>query len=98
MSKGDVAVVITIVIFFILDVVGLICINKYSNNKNTKIDTISIVDTSYNKTVLDSIKIDIKYKDSVIKRIKYEMQYEIKKVDTISDDDAVKLFIQLCTD
>lgn len=98
MDKSDIAVIITIVIFFVLNVIGLTYFNKCSNNKSTKYDTILIVDTSYNKIVLDSIEINIKYKDSVIKHIKHEMQDEIKKVDTISDDNAVKLFKQLCAD
>ena len=98
MDKNDIAVIITIVIFFVLNVIGLTYFNKCSNNKSTEHDTILIVDTSYNKIVLDSIEVNIKYKDSVIKHIKHEMQDEIKKVDTISDDNAVKLFKQLCAD
>lgn len=98
MDKSDIAVIITIVVFFVLNVIGLTYFNKCSNNKNTEYDTILIVDTSYNKIVLDSIEVDIKYKDSIIKHIKYEMQDEIKKVDTISDNDAVNLFKQLCAD
>ena len=98
MDKSDIAVITTIVIFFVLNVIGLTYFNKCSNNKSIEHDTILIVDTSYNKIVLDSIEVNIKYKDSVIKHIKHEMQDEIKKVDTISDDNAVKLFKQLCAD
>lgn len=98
MDKSNVAVIITIVIFFVLNIIGITYFNKCSNNKNTKSDTIQIVDTSYNKIVLDSIEINIKHQDSTIRRIKYRIQYEIKKANSIDDSAAVELFKRLCAD
>ena len=69
----------------------------YKENKDN-VNRVIVPDTTYNKVTLDSIEVNIKYKDSIIKHIKHEMQDEIKKVDTISDDNAVKLFKQLCAD
>ena len=56
-----------------------------------------LIDTTYNKVVLDSIEIRIIEKDSTIKKIKYEMKYEVNKVYTLDDSATVKLFYQLCT-
>ena len=98
MDKCDGTIIVIIFLFFFINAIGLSCFNKCSNNKNTEIDTIPIVDTSYNKIVLDSIEVDIKYKDSVIKRVKYEMEYEIKKINAVDDSTAVELFKRLCTD
>ena len=98
MDKCDGTIVVIIFLFFFLNAIGLACFNKCSNNKSTENDTIQIVDTSYNKIVLDSIEVDIKYKDSVIKHIKYKMKYEIEKVNAVNDSAAVELFKQLCTD
>lgn len=56
-----------------------------------------LIDTTYNKVVLDSIEIRIIEKDSAIKKIKYEMKYEVNKVYTLDDSATVKLFYQLCT-
>lgn len=66
--------------------------------RNEVIENIVKPDTTYNKVALDSIEYNIIKKDSIIKHIKYEMQHEIKKVNTINDSTAVKLFKQLCTD
>lgn len=56
-----------------------------------------LIDTSYNKVILDSIEYRIIEKDSTIKKIKYQMKYEINKVYTLDDSATVKLFYQLCT-
>jgi hypothetical protein len=56
-----------------------------------------LIDTSYNKVVLDSIEYHIIEKDSTIKKIKYQMKYEVNKVYTLDDSATVKLFYQLCT-
>lgn len=84
--------------FAVLTVLGFSIFNRCNIDKENKQDIIQIVDTTYNKIVLDSIQINIKQRDSVITKIKYRMQYEVKKADTISNDSAVKLFKQLCTD
>lgn len=56
-----------------------------------------LIDTSYNKVVLDSIEYHIIKKDSTIKKIKYQMKYEVNKVYTLDDSATVKLFYRLCT-
>lgn len=56
-----------------------------------------LIDTLYNKVVLDSIEYHIIEKDSTIKKIKYQMKYEVNKVYTLDDSATVKLFYQLCT-
>lgn len=98
MDNEDRGVIIITLSFVILTILGIFIFNKCNNNTENKTNIIYKVDTSYNKVVLDSIQINIKQRDSVITKIKYRMQYEIKKADTISNDSAVKLFKQLCTD
>lgn len=98
MDNEDIKVIGIVLSFVVLTVLGFSIFNKCSNNTKNKKDIIYIVDTSYNKVVLDSIEVDIKYKDSVIKRIKYNMKYEINKINTINDSAAIELFKKLCTD
>lgn len=98
MDGKNIGTIIIILVFAVLTILGIFIFNRYSNNTENKKDIIYIVDTSYNKVVLDSIEVNIKYKDSVIKRIKYNMKYEIDKVNTINDSAAIELFKQLCTD
>lgn len=98
MDNEDIKVIGIVLSFAVLTVLGFSIFNRCNENKENKKDIIQIVDTTYNKVILDSIQINIKQRDSVITKIKYRMQYEIKKADTISNDSAVKLFKQLCTD
>lgn len=98
MDNEDIKVIGIVLSFAVLTVLGFSIFNRCNRDKENKKDIIQIVDTTYNKIVLDSIQINIKQKDSVITKIKYRMQYEIKKVDTINNDSAVKLFKQLCAD
>ena len=98
MDNEDIKVIGIVLSFAVLTVLGFSIFNRCNENKENKKDIIQIVDTTYNKVILDSIQINIKQRDSVITKIKYRMQYEIKKTDTISNDSAVKLFKQLCTD
>lgn len=98
MDNEDRRVIIITLSFVILTILGIFIFNKCNNNTKNKTSVIHIVDTSYNKVVLDSIEVNIKYKDSIIKRIKYEMEHEIEKVNAIDDSAAVELFKQLCTD
>ena len=98
MDNEDIKVIGIVLSFAVLTVLGFSIFNRCNRDKENKEDIIQIVDTTYNKIVLDSIQINIKQRDSVITKIKYRMQYEIKKADTINNDSAVKLFKQLCTD
>lgn len=98
MDKKDLGVIGIVLSFAILTILGFFIFNRCNRDKENKENIIQIVDTAYNKVILDSIQINIKQQDSVITKIKYEMQYEIKKADTISNDSAVKLFKQLCAD
>lgn len=98
MNNEYIKVIGIVLSFAVLTVLGISIFNRCNGDKENKKDIIQIADTTYNKVILDSIQINIKQRDSVITKIKYRMQYEIKKVDTISNDSAVKLFKQLCTD
>lgn len=98
MDKQDLGVIGIVLSFAVLTTLSFSIFNRCNRDKENKKDIIQIVDTTYNKVILDSIQINIKQRDSVITKIKYRMQYEIKKADTISNDSAVKLFKQLCTD
>lgn len=98
MDNEDIKVIGIVLSFAVLTVLGFSIFNRCNRDKENKEDIIQIVDTTYNKIVLDSIQINIKQRDSVITKIKYRMQYEIEKADTISNDSAVKLFKQLCAD
>lgn len=98
MDNEDIKVIGIVLSFAVLITLGFSIFNRCNRDKENKKDIIQIVDTTYNKVILDSIQINIKQKDSVITKIKYKMQYEIKKADTINNDSAVKLFKQLCTD
>lgn len=98
MDKEDIGVISIILSFAVLTILGFFIFNRCNRDKENKENIIQVVDTTYNKVILDSIQINIKQRDSIITKIKYEMQYEIKKADTISNDSAVKLFKQLCTD
>lgn len=98
MDNEDIKVIGIVLSFTVLTVLGFSIFNRCNRDKENKQDIIQVIDTTYNKVILDSIQINIKQRDSVITKIKYRMQYEIKKADTISNDSAVKLFKQLCTD
>lgn len=98
MDKQDLGVIGIVLSFAVLSVLGFSIFNRCNRDKENKKDIIQMIDTTYNKVILDSIQINIKQKDSVINKIKYRMQYEIKKADTINNDFAVNLFKQLCTD
>ena len=98
MDNEDIKVIGIVLSFAVLTVLGFSIFNRCNKDKENKKEIIQIVDTTYNKVILDSIQINIKQRDSVITKIKYRMQYEIEKADTISNDSAVKLFKQLCAD
>lgn len=98
MDKEDIVVIIIVLSLTVLNILGLFILNRCNRDKEDKKDTIQVIDTTYNKVILDSIQINIKQRDSVITKIKYKMQYEIKKANTISNDSAVKLFKRLCAD
>lgn len=86
-------IIITLIAFLAGCIIGVVI-------KQNEIHTpakYQLIDTSYNKVILDSIEYRIIEKDSTIKKIKYQMKYEINKVYTIDDSATVKLFYQLCT-
>lgn len=60
------------------------------------IENVAKSDTAYNKVILDSIKYNITKKDSVVYNIKQEMKDEVTKSFKLNDNDAVKLFKELC--
>lgn len=85
-------VFIVIIICISCFVVGILIGSNYKHN-NT--ETITIYDTIYNKTILDSISYNIKVKDSIIVKLKYKMQYEIEQAINADDSTAVKQFYEL---
>ena len=66
-------------------------INSAKQNKNN----MEIIDTTYNKIVLDSIEYKIHTKDSVIVELKKQVKYEIEQAINANDSDAVKQFYEL---
>ena len=69
---------------------------RYKNKKDDiKHNTIEIVDTTYNKIVLDSIEYKIHTKDSVVVKLKTKVKYEIIQAFNATDSDAVKQFYEL---
>lgn len=87
---------ITIIILITLLVGCIIGVVIKQNTTRTPVEQ-QLIDTTYNKVVLDSIEYRIIEKDSTIKKIKYEMKYEVNKIYTLDDSATVKLFYQLCT-
>lgn len=86
-------IVIGIVISFFLGVfIGKEEFSYKNNNKEI------IVDTSYNKIILDSIEYNINKKDSTITEIKKKFEYEKNKALNTSDSDAIKQFIKLASE
>lgn len=82
-----------VIIFMILSfALGYVCGNNAIQTQNT------INDTTYNTTVLDSIKYNIQEKDSVIYKLKIKYYDEVKTANSLSDSDAVKLFKELVAD
>lgn len=86
----------TIIILITLLVGCIIGVVIKQNTTRTPVEQ-QLIDTTYNKVVLDSIEYRIIEKDSTIKKIKYEMKYEVNKIYTLDDSATVKLFYQLCT-
>lgn len=69
---------------------------RYKNKKdNIKHNTVEIVDTTYNKIVLDSIEYKIHTKDSIVVKLKKKVEYEITQALNATDSDAVKQFYEL---
>ena len=87
-TKAFIVIIICISCF----IVGILIGNNYKHN-NT--ETITIYDTVYNKTILDSISYNIKVKDSIIVKLKHKMQYEIKQAINADDSTAIKQFYEL---
>lgn len=89
---------IIIVILIILCIIINIVIDsiRYNNKRdNIKHDTVEIVDTIYNKVILDSIEHRIYIKDSTIVELKKKVVYEITQAVNATDSDAVKQFYEL---
>lgn len=85
-----------LIVIFLLILFGVMFYswNKINSAKQNK-DNIEIIDTTYNKVVLDSIEYRIRIKDSVIVELKKQVKYEIEQAINASDTDAVKQFYKL---
>ena len=99
-EKNNKRLTITIIVLvgMIMCLILYIFYNAKYNQKNKIKETIIVIDTTYNKIVLDSIKYNIVYKDSIVYKLKEEMEYEKDKVYNMSDNDAVKLFYELVSE
>ena len=89
-------------IVIVIIIVACIVINifndytKYKNKKDkVKHNTVEVINTTYNKIVLDSIEYKIHTKDSVIVKLKTKIKYEIVQALNATDSDAVKQFYEL---
>lgn len=85
-----------LIVIFLLILFGVMFYswNKINSAKQNK-DNIEIIDTTYNKVVLDSIEYRIRIKDSVIVELKKQVKYEIEQAVNANDSDAVKQFYEL---
>lgn len=85
-----------LIVIFLLILFGVMFYswNKINSIKQNK-DNIEIIDTTYNKVVLDSIEYRIRIKDSVIVELKKQVKYEIEQAVNANDSDAVKQFYEL---
>lgn len=90
-NKICIILVAIIVVFYIGVIVGRHMTQNHVNNQEV------LIDTTYNKIILDSIEYNIIKKDSVIYNIKQEMKDEVTKSFELNDSVAVKLFKELCT-
>ena len=85
-----------LIVIFLLILFGVMFYswNKIKSAKQNK-DNIEIIDTIYNKIVLDSIEYRIRTKDSIIVELKKQVKYEIEQAINANDSDAVKQFYEL---
>lgn len=85
-----------LIVIFLLILFGVMFYswNKINSAKQNK-DNIEIIDTIYNKIVLDSIEYRIRTKDSIIVELKKQVKYEIEQAINANDSDAVKQFYEL---
>ena len=84
-----------IVVFIAVFICGVLVGRK--ETQNTANTQITLIDTTYNTRVLDSIEYNIVRIDSTIYNIKEEMRYEITKSLELSDSATVNLFKELST-
>lgn len=95
MIRNDIVVALGIIILIaIVFGIGYMCGNTVAIKKQ---ESFHIVDTTYNKVVLDSIEYNIIKRDSVIYEIQKKMKYEIEKSFLINDSSAVELFKKLAS-
>ena len=85
-----------LIVIFLLILFGVMFYswNKINSAKQNK-DNMEIIDTTYNKVVLDSIEYRIRTKDSVIVELKKQVKYEIEQAINANDSDAVKQIYEL---
>lgn len=87
-----------LIVIFLLILFGVMFYswNKINSAKQNK-DNIEIIDTTYNKVILDSIEYRIRTKDSIIVELKKQVKYEIEQAINASDSDAIKQFYELAS-
>lgn len=91
MEKNKILILILFIICF------SIVFYSWYNNRNIKQNkhNIEVIDTTYNKIVLDSIEYSIYIKDSIIVELKNKVEYEMEQAINANDSDAVKQFCEL---
>ena len=82
-----VLLLIAIIVGYVIGIKGII--NRQEVN---------VIDTTYNKVILDSIEYNIKRKDSIITNIKRNIKYEVEQANNVSDSVAVSMFKQLASE
>lgn len=97
-NNNNISITIMVLVGIIMCLILYIFYNVKYNQKIKHEQTVIVVDTTYNRVVLDSIKYNIIYRDSIIYNLKQEMQYEKDKVYNMSNNDAVKLFYELVSE
>lgn len=97
-NNNKLSMTIMVLVGIIMCLILYIFYNVKYNQKIKHEQTVIVVDTTYNRVVLDSIKYNIIYRDSIIYNLKQEMQYEKDKVYNMSNNDAVKLFYELVSE
>ena len=84
-----------IIIILILQIIITIVLTKFvffcSVNNNNNV----IIDTIYNKVLIDSIQLNITKTESTIVEYNKILNYEMDKANNLSNDSAVLLFREL---
>lgn len=82
---------IILFIVIIINVLIMMCVSITKPDKHT----VNIIDTSYNKVIIDSIIYNINIKDSIITELKKKVKYEVEQAINDNDSIAIEQFKKL---